>query len=146
MKLFDKTLNTLENALDARLARHGVLAGNISNADTPGFTPKEMSFQEALRSAEVAMPGATASAGTTSAPTIPLESASGVPATIALAGGLPALPGPGHATGPGIDGNGVDLDKSMVALAENSMQYGAAAKTAGKKLAILRYAVTDGNG
>jgi hypothetical protein len=34
----------------------------------------------------------------------------------------------------------------MVALAENGMQYGASARAAGKKLAILRYVSSDGNG
>ena len=40
----------------------------------------------------------------------------------------------------------VDLDRTMVALAENGLQYGASARAAGKKLAILRYVSSDGNG
>ncbi len=40
----------------------------------------------------------------------------------------------------------VDLDRTMATLAENGMQYGAGARAAGKKLAILRYVATDGNG
>jgi flagellar basal-body rod protein FlgB len=44
----------------------------------------------------------------------------------------------------GIDGNAVDADRTLVALAENALQYGAAAKAAGKKLAILRYVASDG--
>jgi len=43
-----------------------------------------------------------------------------------------------------IDGNEVDVDKTLVSLAENALQYGAAAKAAGKKLAILRYVASDG--
>ena len=46
----------------------------------------------------------------------------------------------------GLDGNGVDLDKTMVELARNSLLYGAAAKAVGKKLALLRYVATDGVG
>ena len=38
-----------------------------------------------------------------------------------------------------------DLDATMAALSENAMSYGAASKVAGKKLAILRYAATDGS-
>jgi hypothetical protein len=34
----------------------------------------------------------------------------------------------------------------MVALAENGLQYGAVARTASKKLAILKYVANDGNG
>ena len=36
--------------------------------------------------------------------------------------------------------------QTMVAMAENGLQYGAAARAAGKKLAILRYVANDGNG
>ncbi|MBL8951237.1 MAG: flagellar biosynthesis protein FlgB [Myxococcaceae bacterium] len=43
-----------------------------------------------------------------------------------------------------IDGNQVDVDKTLVTLAENALQYGAAAKAAGKKLSILRYVASDG--
>ena len=42
------------------------------------------------------------------------------------------------------DGNAVDLDRAMVALAQNGLQYAASAKAAGKKLAILRYVASDG--
>ena len=45
---------------------------------------------------------------------------------------------------PGLDGNAVDLDRTMGAIAENAIQYGAAAKAAAKKLAILRYVASDG--
>jgi flagellar basal body rod protein FlgB len=48
------------------------------------------------------------------------------------------------AQAPSIDGNGVDLDRTMAALAENGLQYAAGARAAGKKLAILRYVVSDG--
>ena len=46
----------------------------------------------------------------------------------------------------GLDGNGVDLDKTMVELSRNALLYGASAKAAGKKLAILRYVASDGVG
>ena len=45
-----------------------------------------------------------------------------------------------------IDGNGVDLDRTMAGMAENAIQYGASARAAGKKLAILRYVAGDGGG
>lgn len=46
----------------------------------------------------------------------------------------------------GLDDNSVDLDRTMVAMAENGLQYGAAARAAGKKLAILKYVANDGVG
>ena len=47
-------------------------------------------------------------------------------------------------TNPSFDGNGVDMDRTMAGMAENALQYSASAKAAGKKLAILRYAVDGG--
>jgi len=38
----------------------------------------------------------------------------------------------------------IEFDKTLVSLAENALQYGAAAKAAGKKLSILRYVASDG--
>ena len=56
MKLFDSTLGQLERALDARLLNQNVLAGNLANLDTPGFTPQQVDFARAL-SAQQDSPG-----------------------------------------------------------------------------------------
>ncbi|HVP61451.1 MAG TPA: flagellar basal body rod protein FlgB [Myxococcaceae bacterium] len=124
MKLFDATLSTLEKALDVRLVRQNVLASNLANANTPGFQPQDVDF---ARSLEAVQAQSTAGEGS-----LPAEQA------------VVTVPMPGAS--PGLDGNGVDADRTMVALAQNALQYGAAARAAGKKLAILRYVVTDGNG
>lgn len=123
MKLFDKTLTVLEKALDVRLTRQNVLAGNIANVDTAGFQPKDIDFRAAMDSAmreDTSFEGAS-NGSTASSFTVTQES------------------------GAGLDGNGVDLDRAMVAMAENAIQYGAAARGASKKLAILRYVASDGN-
>ena len=98
MKIFDPTLGQLQRALDARLLRHNVLAGNLANSDTPGFVPRDVDFTAAMR----------------------------------------------EGAGAGLDGNAVDVDRALAAVAENAIQYGAAARAAQKKLAILRYAASDG--
>jgi len=135
MKVFDKTLGTLERALDARSLRHQILAGNLANANTPGFVPREVDFAAAMARA-----GQEAPVAPRSAPgEIPLGAAD-----------RPAGPGSpvqaGTSSGAGIDGNAVDVDRALVAVAENALQYGAAARAAGKKLAILRYVASDGIG
>jgi flagellar basal-body rod protein FlgB len=141
MRIFDATLSTLERALDVRLARQAVLAGNVANADTPGFQPKDLDFAAAM--------AATAPGGTALPAPEGVQRAGDV--ALSTAGALsPAAPDqfvvsvPG--AGAGLDGNAVDLDRTLVAVAENALQYGAAAKAAGKKLAILRYAANDGQG
>lgn len=134
MKIFDDTLSRLEDALDVRMVRHNVLAGNLANADTPGFVARDVDFARAMD--EAAHTGAAPHAGT-SRGHIPLGEGSG-----ALAARPVAVDASGGS--PGADGNAVDADRTLVALAENGLQYGAAAKTAAKKLGILRYVASDG--
>lgn len=118
MKLFDNTLTLLERALDVRLGRQNLLASNAANIDTPGFKEKDLDFKEAIAGAlRGGGDGAVKSA------THEVEGAAA-----------------------GLDGNSVDLDRTMVALAENGLQYGTAARAAGKKLAILKYVANDGVG
>ena len=110
MKIFDGTLAVLSRALDVRLERQNVLAGDIANADTPGYKPLDIDVAGAMASATGPAP---------------------------LAAGPSAPPTP--------DGNEVDIDRTMVELAENGISYGGDARAAGKKLAILRYVASDGN-
>lgn len=53
--LFDTTsIGVLEQVVNFSQARHGVLAGNIANLDTPGYKTRDLSperFQENLRKA-----------------------------------------------------------------------------------------------
>lgn len=143
MRIFDPTLQTLERALDVRLDRHTVLAGNLANADTPDFAPRDLDVAAAMAEPfPASVGGAPAAPGHLSlegfTPAAPLSS-SPLPGNP-----LPGATIPGAATTPDLDGNSVDVDRTLVALAENALQYGAAARAAGKKLAILRYVASDG--
>jgi len=137
MKIFDTTLTRLEESLDVRLVQHNVLSGNIANADTPGYRPKELDFSQAMAAAEQSSAGNGMAA--TDARHLGADDG-GSRATAAAT----LLVRDGRGTSPSIDGNEVDLDRTMAGLAENGLQYGASARAAGKKLAILRYVVSDG--
>ena len=143
MKLFDTTLTRLQESLDVRLVEHNVLAGNIANADTPGYRPKELDFSQAMAAAQQA-----ASSGTMVATDGRHLGANGTMADGGDASrattAATTLVRDGTGNSPSMDGNEVDLDRTMAGLAENSLQYGASARAAGKKLAILRYVVSDG--
>ena len=132
MKLFDQTLTLLERSLDVRLEQHNVLSSNLANADTPGFAPREVDFGAAMKAAAEEI-NANAAAGDVGEPASPGRHAS------------PTLPGRAVGASAGLDGNKVDADRTLVSLAENGLQYGASARAAGKKLAILRYVASDGN-
>jgi flagellar basal-body rod protein FlgB len=165
VKIFDATLDTLERALDARLLRQNVLAGNLANANTPGYVPQDIDFAAAMRQTEPALVPAPPSPSTSPSPSTPgpaplaprqdidlvsaghpVESAGDIPLTVA--GTTPGAVGAPIVTtqgaGAGIDGNAVDVDRALAAVAENAIQYGAAARAAQKKLAILRYVASDG--
>lgn len=142
MKLFDTTFTKLQSALDVRLERQNVLNGNLANLDTPGYSPRDLDFDKALAAAEATTKGnaVVASAEPAREGFLPVNNShptgSDSSSFVHVAGDLQT----------GLDGNGVDLDKTMVELARNSLLYGAAAKAVGKKLALLRYVATDGVG
>jgi flagellar basal-body rod protein FlgB len=141
VRIFDATLSTLERALDVRLARQSVLAADVANADTPGYRPRELDFAAAMAAAVPGAAVAPSVEGLTRPGDLPLAAAGSLSHT-APERFVAEVPG----AGAGLDGNAVDLDRTLVAVSENALQYGAAAKAAGKKLAILRYVANDGQG
>ena len=117
IKVFDQTYEALTRALDLRTENQAVIASNIANADTPGYQAQELDFEKAMAKA--------------------LESGddpSSVKAEI-------------HNQVNDVvreDGNTVDRDAEMVTLGQNQILYDAAADLVKKKLALLKYAITDG--
>ncbi len=140
MKLFDGTLTRVERSLDVRLLRHTVLAGNVANLDTPGYKPKDIDFASAMSAVMNGGEMARSDGGHLDAE----GNAAGGAAGQSNLPGLRVIESGGAS--PSIDGNAVDLDRTMASLAENAIQYGASAKAATKKLGILRYAISEGNG
>lgn len=139
MKLFDTTLNRLQSSLDVRLARQTVLGGNLANADTPGYQPRELDFDAAMKARMSEAP--TSSLTTTSTQEQHFQVASAPAGPADPSSHVKVVEGDG-----GLDGNGVDLDRTMVELSRNALLYGASTRAVGKKLAILRYVATDGIG
>jgi len=141
MKIFDNVLTHIGQSLDVRLVEHNVLAGNIANADTPGYRPKELVFSQAMQAASSSVSPERMSAtheGHMAADGAVVSASSGA---AEVASGLVHE---GAGITPSIDGNGVDVDRTMAGLAENALQYSANAKAAQKKLGILRYVVSEG--
>lgn len=132
--LFDKTTQSLATATNLRKLRQELISTNIANAETPGFRAKKMDFEDTLARA-VDLDGHRALQGSD-------------PAHIAVGGGdlssikADIYDNPEGATNP--DGNTVDMEKEMAALAENTVLYKAAIQLMNKKLAALRYAATEG--
>lgn len=51
--LFGPAITTLETSMRLRIARQGVLAGNLANVDTPGYKRVELHFEQALEQSGV---------------------------------------------------------------------------------------------
>lgn len=135
--LFDNLDRTLEAHLDYRLEHLNMITGNIANADTPGYTPVTLKFDQQLQ--EVL-------AGQT-----PPQYAAGVPGRAGAIG----WQGSAYPRGdveydpyvlPDADGNSVDLDHEMAKLAENNLMYQAVTKAYTRRAALMKYAIMEGNG
>ncbi len=113
----DNMLPWLRTALDLSYRRSTLLGANISNIDTPGYTPKDVNFETYLEKELTAHePGSSA-----------------LPPTEARRNGE---------VGP--DGNSVDLEEEMVQFTSNQLFYGLASEVLNRKLSLLRYSIDEG--
>ena len=114
MPLLTSSLDAHAQALTLLAQRQKVLAGNIANADTPGFQARDFDFSHALAEAQ-----GTAGAGALAA-TVPRHlsvggGGAGSTPTVALQWRTPDQPS--------MDGNTVDLDRERALFADNALRY-----------------------
>ncbi|MDO8585657.1 MAG: flagellar basal body rod protein FlgB [Armatimonadota bacterium] len=122
-KLFaDSTSETLAKGLDAVGIRHRVIADNIANVETPGFTRSDVVFEERLREA-LRSRGEDAS-----------ERVQNVTPEVRADRTSPAR----------ADGNNVSIDKEMAAMVKNTLEYEALTQLINLKGSMLRAAITEG--
>jgi len=131
--LFDNTINALNTSMNFRMMNQDVIASNIANADTPGYKAKKLDFETQLK---VAMN---------------VDGSHSMKADdkrhfVTANGGIKDVRGNVYFD-PRMnirnDLNSVDIDAEMAEQAENEFLYNAAAQIISKKLALLKYAVTD---
>ena len=120
----DLTSAVLEQALTGEATRQRVTADNLANVDTPGYRPRQVIFEDELRSAL-----RTAGDGNAAE-----RVARAQPRSVS-AGGLPLRR----------DGNAVDVETEMVHLAESELHYSALIKLLSRKLSMLKAVATEGN-
>ncbi len=119
----DDTTEILANCLSWRSRRQEVIAGNIANLDTPGFTGKEYPFREVL--AQRLRGGR------------PVRLASSHPAHFKPPAGA-------EAGGVRDSGRPVDLDQEMVRLSENQLNFQATVQLLNRKLDAWRTVLEGG--
>lgn len=113
-------------ALVIRAERQRVIASNIANVDTPGYSAHNLDFKEAMNAARE-------TTGNTLAMTQSKASLSGLsapqPKHVAIAGNGSGQFGSKQALGyavqsqPSMDSNSVDLDQERAKFADNSVRY-----------------------
>jgi len=115
-------LDFQSKALVVRAERQRLIASNIANADTPGYTGKDLNFKEAMADAlgtgtSVKLtPPSTSLPGTGSHPThLPLQSKTGELDNKGLAYTTQ--------TQPAMDANSVDLDRERSNFVDNAVRY-----------------------
>jgi len=132
--LFDKTTRTLGASVNLRQIRNNVITSNIANAETPGYQAKKVDFEEALARA-------------VNLEALPQPDGMG-PEHFPVSKGALSKVRADIYENPDVnvanDGNTVDIEKEMSSLAENSIMYKAAIQLINKKMAALKYAVTEG--
>ena len=133
IRIADRTINVLQKSLDLRAQKQQVIAGNIANAETPGYAARKLNFEADLRKA---LDAPAMSGRQSNAKHFPLGSAgiNGVQGHI-------TKQGDGSPLG---DGNTVSVEDEMFDLAENQLLYEAGSQILKKKFSMLKYAASDG--
>ncbi|WP_163339239.1 flagellar basal body rod protein FlgB [Desulfopila sp. IMCC35008] len=131
---FDANVQLLSKVLDLRSRNQQVIASNIANAETPGYSPAKFTFDDELKMA-VGNKGELPLSQSHHAH-IPIG-----PTDISAISGTITITE--DQTGIG-DENGVKVDDEMLALSENQILYEAAAQLLKKKLSMISYVVSGG--
>lgn len=121
--LFGKTIGLLSNMLDYHGERHKVIASNIANMDTPGYKPKDLSFDKTLMET---MPGGNQP-----------------PMSRTQVNHLQPAAGKGRHYKTVTTGETVNIDRTMTDLAENNLKYNLTAELLQRKFSGLNSVLKD---
>ena len=126
----DNITNLLQSFLDVQSQRAQVVAGNIANADTPGYVAKELKFDDYLREAARQSELPESRRQDEFNPFNPLLTKPQI---------VDQKP-----TAIGLDGNTVDAGKEMADLAQTGTNFNFGAKMLQSRLRLLRMAIREG--
>ena len=127
---FDKTFKALGNTLDILKQRHGLLASNISNLDTPGYKPRDIDFKDALSKA---LKSGGNSELTRTHPRH-VQAGNDVSNSLEIVENTDAWNGLNH----------VNIDKEMTSLMENNLMYRTTVELLLKKISLLKEVIKEG--
>jgi flagellar basal-body rod protein FlgB len=122
----DGITTLLSSFLNVQSRRSQLSAGNVANADTPGYQAKELDFSDYLRNAArlaLSPPAANRTQSMTASEPRVIEQQTSIT---------------------GIDGNNVDVQREMTTMAEAGMKYMAGVQLLQSRLRTLRTAIREG--
>jgi len=131
----DNMLSFHHKALNLRATRQELLAGNIANADTPGFKARDFNFSKAMQNV-LSLSQASNGLVTTSPKHLNLSNTRSI-ATSQVQYRIPQQPS--------IDGNTVDMDAERMQFADNSIKYDAGLTFINGQIRALLSAIREGN-
>lgn len=126
--LVDDTMRLLEKSVGVTTRRHSMIAGNIANVDTVGYTPRDLDFKKTLEAEMARQPEKLAR-------TNPRHYAFG--ADPSLTESLVEKDDPFHP-------DPVNIDTEMNNLVENNVKYRTSVDMLKRKMSILKYAISEG--
>jgi flagellar basal-body rod protein FlgB len=121
-------LQPLERMLDYHLERQNVINANLANVNTPGYREKDLAAPSPTTEVEA-----------------PLETTNAAHLQGEVTASAGQLVNDGRVS-PGNDKNDVSLEHEMAKLMANSVRYEAGCDIISRRLAMLRYAASDGQG
>lgn len=124
MRLFDGMYEGLANVIDLTQARHALTSSNLANVNTPGYLAKEIAPFDSLLG-EAMHKGVAGES-------LDLDTR--------LDDAITELAAPPSA----LDGNSVDLEREAGRLVEDQLFYQAVTGGMSRRMAMLRFAATDG--
>jgi flagellar basal-body rod protein FlgB len=133
VEIDDKTLRALATSLNLRQMRQDILSANIANSETPGYKAKRLEFEAALARA-LDVDGAQS-----------MHTSSPEHYNVG-GGGVESIEPEVYDDPNGIvseDGNNVDREAEMSAMAENKVMYDASIQLLNKKLGLKKYLISN---
>lgn len=136
--LYAVTMSSLSSALQAAELRQQVYANNIANANTPGFKAQDVTFESLLQSKLAAQGNGSASgAGVSMVANSPQDLGGSL-----SVGSVKPIVQTVTNTSMTSNGNNVNLDAQMSALAKNQISYGALVQELNNQFTMLQTAIT----
>ena len=115
MNRMTNSLDFQAQALTLRAERQRIIAGNIANADTPGYVARDMDFAAALREATGTQTAGSTMTGQMGAAPGQIPIGTGSTAELGLKYAAPSQTS--------LDSNTVDMDRERASFVENSVKY-----------------------